>query len=133
MSSPSTFGCLHACDIYPGFDARKRTLAGWLRSLVSATDSPELEVDADVVRHKDTYGRMMLTILTSRAILRARMISENAARGVFPTYKKCEHAIENDLAALQIRWAARRRWLGALFGNQCRRRRQLKNLDNAQH
>jgi hypothetical protein len=81
-----------------------------VRSRVSATYSPELEVDADVVRHEGTYDRMMLTILTSRAILRARMISENAARGLFPTYKKCEHAIETDLAALQIRWAARRRW-----------------------
>jgi hypothetical protein len=81
-----------------------------VRSRVSATYSPELEVDADVVRHEGTYDRMMLTILTSRAILRARMISENAARGLFPTYKKCEHAIENDLVALKKLWVTRQRW-----------------------
>jgi hypothetical protein len=81
-----------------------------VRSRVSETYSPELEVDADVVRHNNTYDRMILTILTSRAILRSRMISENAARGLFPTYKKCEHAIENDLAALKKRWVTRPHW-----------------------
>jgi hypothetical protein len=41
---------------------------------------------------------MQLTITTSRALLRARMISENAARGIFPSHKKCEYALKLDFA-----------------------------------
>jgi hypothetical protein len=38
--------------------------------------------------------RRTLSILTSRALFRARMISENAARGVFPSYEPCAYALE---------------------------------------
>jgi hypothetical protein len=83
-----------------------------VRTGVSDTYSPELDANAKVVRNEDThtYDRMMLTILTSRAIHRARMISENAARGVFPSYKNCEHAVEVDFRDLHKRFSARRRW-----------------------
>ncbi len=74
-----------------------------VRANASDTYSPELEFDANVIPNQNTYDRMMLTTLTSRAFLRARMISENAARGLFPTYIKCEHAIDFDLAAMLIR------------------------------
>lgn len=83
-----------------------------VRTGVSDTYSPELDANAKVVRNEDThtYDRMMLTILTSRAVHRARMISENAARGVFPSYKNCEHALEIDFRDLHKRFSARQRW-----------------------
>jgi hypothetical protein len=83
-----------------------------VRTGVSETYSPELDADAKVVRNDDThtYDRMMLSILTSRAIHRAKMISENAARGIFPSYKNCEHAVEIDFDQLYKRFAARERW-----------------------
>jgi len=40
--------------------------------------------------------RHALKILTSRALNRGIMIAENAARGVFPTYAKCEHCVRPD-------------------------------------
>jgi hypothetical protein len=81
-----------------------------VRSRVSATYSEVLEEDAKVVRNEGTADRNILAILTSRAILRAKRISENAARGVFPSYKKCEHAVEFDLDDYRERWVSRRRW-----------------------
>lgn len=42
--------------------------------------------------------RHALKILTSRALHRGTMIAENAARGLFPTYAKCPHAIRPDWA-----------------------------------
>ena len=82
-----------------------------VRTGVSDTYSPELDYNAKVVRNEDTYDRMMLTILTSRAFQRGRLIAENAARGIFPSYSKCEHAVEFDLNQLYKRFAARRRWM----------------------
>ncbi|MFX4088015.1 hypothetical protein ACKU27_23270 [Sphingobium yanoikuyae] len=40
--------------------------------------------------------RKNLKELTSRALNRGRMIAENAARGIFPSYVKCEHALPMD-------------------------------------
>ena len=40
--------------------------------------------------------RKNLKELTSRALLRGNMIAENAARGVFPHYGKCPHAMPMD-------------------------------------
>lgn len=37
-----------------------------------------------------------LKMLASRALKRAGLIAENAARGLFPTYDPCEHAIKPD-------------------------------------
>ena len=61
---------------------------------ISETYSPELDANQPIKKGEAAYDRMMLTILTSRALLRARMISENAARGIFPSHKKCEYALE---------------------------------------
>jgi hypothetical protein len=77
---------------------------------VSETYSPELDATAKVVPNEGTYDRMMLTILTSRALLRGKMIAENAARGVFPTYKTCQTAADFNLDELHKRFASRRRW-----------------------
>lgn len=41
-------------------------------------------------------ARKALKETTSRAIKRGHMIAENAARGIFPSYAKCEHALPVD-------------------------------------
>lgn len=58
----------------------------------------------------DRYDREMLTIIASRALLRSRMIAENAARGRFPTHEKCETALEFDFKELRQRIRRRNRW-----------------------
>ena len=79
------------------------------RSKVSETYSPVLDAEAKVVRHEGVVDRQILAILTSRALLRAKMISENAARGVFPSYKNNPHAVDFDLQLMHRRWAERRK------------------------
>ena len=59
---------------------------------------------------EDRYDREMLTIIASRALLRSRMISENAARGRFPTHEKCETALEFDFKELRQRIRQRNKW-----------------------
>ncbi|WP_298559364.1 hypothetical protein [uncultured Aliiroseovarius sp.] len=80
------------------------------RTKVSDTYSPELDYMSEVVPNEDQYDRMMLTILTSRALQRGRLIAENAARGVFPSYAKCDHAVEFDYQELNKRFLSRQRW-----------------------
>jgi hypothetical protein len=53
------------------------------RTGVSDTYSRVLDYEEKVLCKGDTYDRTMLTILTSRAFLRGKLIAENAARGVF--------------------------------------------------
>lgn len=81
-----------------------------VRTGVSDTYSPELDYTAKTVPNEDTYDRMMLSILTSRAFQRGKLIAENAARGIFPSYAPCPHAIEPDLRELHKRDASRQRW-----------------------
>jgi hypothetical protein len=81
-----------------------------VRARVSATYSPELDADAKPKAGEATYDRMMLSIMTSRAYQRAVLIAENAARGKFPTYTPCPHAIQPDLPALYRQVASRRKW-----------------------
>ena len=78
---------------------------------VSDTYSRELEYTAKVVPNEGTYDRMMLTIITSRAFLRGKLIAENAARGVFPSYASCPNAVEPDLRKLFEQFVLRRKWL----------------------
>jgi pyruvate/2-oxoglutarate dehydrogenase complex dihydrolipoamide dehydrogenase (E3) component len=59
---------------------------------------------------EDRYDREMLTIIASRALLRSRMIAENAARGRFPTHEKCETASEFDFKELRQRIHRRNKW-----------------------
>ncbi|EPR18081.1 hypothetical protein M527_14025 [Sphingobium indicum IP26] len=42
--------------------------------------------------------RQNLKEMTSRAVSRGHMVAENAARGIFPSYTKCEHALPIVLA-----------------------------------
>ncbi|EQB13173.1 hypothetical protein [Sphingobium lactosutens] len=45
--------------------------------------------------------RQNLKEMTSRAVSRGHMIAENAARGAFPSYAKCEHALPMDYERLK--------------------------------
>lgn len=45
---------------------------------------------------ENAEGRTALKELTSRALGRGHMIAENAARGIFPSYAKCEYALPID-------------------------------------
>lgn len=77
---------------------------------VSFTYSPVLDPKTAEIGDADRYDREMLTIIASRALLRARMISENAARGRFPTHEKCDTALEFDYKDLRQRIHRRNRW-----------------------
>ena len=83
------------------------------RTGVSDTYSRVLDHEAKVLCKGDTYDRTMLTIITSRAFLRGKLIAENAARGVFPSYSACPHAIAPDLSESHKRFVSRRKWLKA--------------------
>ena len=83
------------------------------RTGVSDTYSRVLDYKEKVLCKGDTYDRTMLTIITSRAFLRGKLIAENAARGVFPSYSACPHAIAPDLSESHKRFVSRRKWLKA--------------------
>ena len=83
------------------------------RTGVSDTYSRVLDYKEKVLCKGDTYDRTMLTIITSRAFLRGKLIAENAARGVFPSYSACPHAIAPDLSETHKRFVSRRKWLKA--------------------
>lgn len=80
------------------------------RSKVSGTYSRRLDPDLDNGRHDKVEDKYNLKILTHRAIERGKMMAENAARGVFPSYQKCPHAMPFDLEALNRMRTIRRRW-----------------------
>jgi hypothetical protein len=77
---------------------------------ISDTYSSVLDPAEPTISKDSTYDREMLTIIGSRALLRARMMSENAARGIFPTHEKCDHALEFDRKALGRLIASRVKW-----------------------
>lgn len=77
---------------------------------ISETYSPVLDPNMEQVSEADRFDREMLTIIASRALLRARMIAENAARGRFPTHEKCDAALEFDYPQLAKRIQRRNRW-----------------------
>jgi hypothetical protein len=60
-------------------------------------------------RHQQTDDRTALKILTSRALNRGHMIAENAARGIFPSYAKCEQAMPVDYPFIQRQRVGRHR------------------------
>ncbi len=61
---------------------------------VSAKYDAKKFANADIESPEYADDRRTLSILTSRALFRARMIAENAARGVFPSYEPCSSALE---------------------------------------
>ena len=89
---------------------RKSLWRAGAQARVSFTYSPVLDPNMTEVSVEDRYDREMLTIIASRALLRARMIAENAARGRFPTHEKCETALEFDFKELRQRIRQRNKW-----------------------
>ena len=77
---------------------------------VSETYSPVLDPKMEEVSPDDSVDRQMLTIIASRALLRARMIAENAARGRFPTHETCPHARDFDFEEMNTRLDLRNKW-----------------------
>jgi hypothetical protein len=68
-----------------------------------------LDPNAKLAKHDGFKARNGLKIVTSRAILRAHMMAENAARGLFPVYAKCPNAVPLDLALIDRQRKARRK------------------------
>lgn len=102
--------------IYP-LHGQKRDFNGLIRYIKCAmcrTDDDELKLwEIGVIAElSPTYSNRLalgkgtpddqqqLKMLASRALNRAALIAENAARGLFPTYDKCEHAIMPDWKAM---------------------------------
>lgn len=54
--------------------------------------------------------RKLLTVSTRRALDRALMIAENAARGIFPSHNRTPYAIQFDKAKLREMMIERRNW-----------------------
>ena len=89
-----------------------------VRAKISEAYSSVLDPDATEVTKDSIYDREMLTIMGSRAVLRARMISENAARGIFPAHEKCENALEFDRKSLGKLIVSRYRWRRKMLQKQ---------------
>ncbi len=88
---------------------------------LSATYSGRLNGASPDLGDDNSDDRMRLKILTSRALYRARMIAENAARGTFPSYENCQHGLEFDLENLYHRIESRWKW------QELRRQVEAKN------
>jgi hypothetical protein len=80
------------------------------KARVSDTYSPELDAGARIERGTQVFDRSVLAVLTSRAWSRGLALSENAARGRFPSYERLEHAVVPDKHLLWHLIATRRRW-----------------------
>lgn len=92
--------------------ARKKQL-WWVgsKAKVSFSYSGSVDLQAKVERGgPGAHERIMLAIMTSRALLRGRLIAENAARGVFPSYAALPDALEFDLPRLCKRIVLRHKW-----------------------
>lgn len=92
--------------------ARKKQL-WWVgsKAKVSFSYSGSVDLQAKVERgDPGAHERIMLAIMTSRALLRGRLIAENAARGIFPSYAALPDALEFDLPRLYKRIILRHKW-----------------------
>ena len=69
-----------------------------LEARISAT------YNAARMKKGDKDDRDALRRETSKAINRGWQIAENAARGIFPDYRKCEHAVEPDFEEIRHRF-----------------------------
>jgi hypothetical protein len=89
---------------------RKSLWRAGAQAQISQTYSPILDPNTDTLSVELRFDRDMMAIITSRALLRGRMIAENAARGHFPTHERCPHALEFDLKELRQRIHRRNKW-----------------------
>jgi len=98
------------------FRSAMRTQELWrvgAKAKVSFSYSKSVDPTADVHRGgQGAHERIMLTIMTSRALLRGRLIAENAARGTFPSYAPLAPDVktELDLPALYKQISSRNKW-----------------------
>jgi hypothetical protein len=80
---------------------------------VSKTYSNEVDPKATKKTTLTSQARQTLTIVTSRALLNANMVAENAARGIFPSNAKHPYAVKfnadefHQVLAKQTAWAKR--------------------------
>jgi len=115
---------------YPLVDDKKlydKAFIGYLKALWARCANPkdhlwEIGAEAKIgetykrlslnaVRNDSTAGDMdTLKTTTHRAIDRGKMIAENAARGIFPSFKECPNAIPFDFKALGKMRANRIDW-----------------------
>ncbi len=81
------------------------------RAKISFSYSKSLDYKSEVERGgPKSHERIMLAIMTSRALLRGRLIAENAARGVFPSYAPLPEAMEFDFPKLYKLISRRDKW-----------------------
>lgn len=81
------------------------------RAKISFSYSGAVDHTADLKRSGDAaHERILLTIMTSRALKRAQLIAENAARGVFPSYAPLEEAQPIDYTTLFRKVSSRNKW-----------------------
>lgn len=115
---------------YPLY-GQKRDLSGMIRYIKCAMcrlHDPDLKLwEIGVIAElSPTYSKRLalgkgtpedqqqLKMLASRALNRCAMIAENAARGLFPTYDKCDHAIMPDWKTLGDVFANHEGWSNGL-------------------
>lgn len=99
----------------------------WLiGSLTKVSDIYSERLKPQVARlysHEEQMAdREAIKFPTSRAIKRAHMIAENAARGIFPSYKPCPHAMPMDLDRVRAMIEAR---IDAYYAERARQGRRL--------
>ncbi|MES3097284.1 hypothetical protein [Sphingomonas aerolata] len=116
--------------LYPLY-GQKRDLSGLIRYIKCAmckSDDPDLKLwevgvlaglsttySARLAMGKGTTeDQQSLKMLASRALNRAATIAENAARGLFPTYEKCEHAMKPDWVGMQNPFSDNEGWSDGL-------------------
>lgn len=89
--------CLHVKSANPGMTLWQVGATAGL-SVQHRSLDPSAQPDADNAKQRNA-----LKELTSRALSRGHMIAENAARGIFPSYANCEHAMPVDFSFIYRR------------------------------
>ena len=85
---------------------------------ISTMHSAYIDPVVDTPTEENQDRRHTLGILTNRALNKARMISENAARGVFPSHQKVPDAVKFNFPELRDRMIKRD---NLRIENECRR------------
>lgn len=86
--------------------SRRPSLKNWQIGVIAklSTVYSDQKARKKQPNYNQTADHIALKELSSRALSRGHMIAENAARGLFPVYKRCEHALPIDWGVLHQRW-----------------------------
>jgi len=78
--------------------SKEPDLPNWRIGVIAKLSTTYSDQDArsKKPRYDEAGDHIALKELTSRALSRGHMIAENAARGIFPSYTKCENAMPVD-------------------------------------